>query len=473
MTTTSPPFRASRPAHRGLVLLAVSMGQFLLQLDLTIVNLALPDIGRSMATSVAGLQWVVDGYNLAVASLLLIGGRIGDRSGHRRVYLVGVLTFAAGSALCAAAPTAGALVAFRVLQGIGAALELPATLAILTHTFVTPRERAQAVGIWASAAGSSLVIGPMLGGALVAAFGWRSVFVINVPVAAAIVLVTLAAVPATANRGAGRLDLPGQLFGSGALALLAGGAIEGGRLGFAAWLPVTMFAAGALALAAFVAVESRRDDPVLMLRLFRRGGYAAVTLAGLVMGFVTIGVIFVFSLFFQQAQGLSPIAAGLRFLPLTVVFVLVGPLVGRVVHRIGHRLPMVAGAGLLAAGAAALLRISPGDGYLAVGWPFALLGLGYGLLSTPMAAAALGAVPPERAGMASSTNLAARLVGGVFGVAVLGSILPAGGGLVPASRIASGVHAAMLVAAAAATVGAGLVAVLMRGPAFGPGAGQG
>jgi DHA2 family methylenomycin A resistance protein-like MFS transporter len=451
--------------HRGLVLLAVSLGQFLLQLDLTIVNVALPSIGSDVGASVSGLQWVVDGYNLAVASLLLVGGRIGDRRGHKRVYLVGLAVFAVGSGLCAAAPTAGSLIAFRVLQGVGAALELPATLAILTHTFTGRRERAQAVGIWASAAGSSLVIGPVLGGALVAAFGWRAVFLVNVPVVAAIAVLTAVAVHEAVEPVAGRIDVPGQVLGSAALALLAGGAIEGGHLGFGAAVPVALLAGGAVALAAFVVVERRREDPVLQLGLFRLADYSAVNVGGLVMGFVTIGLLFVFSLFFQQAQGLSAIVAGLRFLPLTVVFVLAGPLVGRAIHRVGHRLPMAAGAALLAAGALLLLRVGPGDGYAAVAGPFAVVGLGYGLLSTPMAAAVLGAVPPDRAGMASSTNLTARLVGGVFGIAVLGSFLPASGTGASAAQYAGAVQVAMLVAAAVAVLGALVAVMCIRGNA--------
>jgi DHA2 family methylenomycin A resistance protein-like MFS transporter len=373
------------------------------------------------------------------------------------VFLAGLSLFALGSALCALAPSAQLLVAFRVLQGAGAALELPATLAILTHTFTEPRRRAQAVGIWASAAGSSLVIGPVLGGMLVTALGWRAVFAINVPVVAAIAVLTLLVGPRSGGSRSGGLDVPGQVLGSAALALLAGGAIEGGRMGFGAAVPVTLLALGLVAGALFVVVESRRPDPVLQVGLFRRGDYAAVNAAGLVMGFVTIGALFVFSLFFQQAQGLSALLAGLRFLPLTVVFVVVGPLIGRAMHRTGHRLPMVAGALLLAVGSLLALEVGPSAGYGAVSVPFAVIGLGYGLLSTPMATAALAAVPPERAGMASSTNLTARLVGGVFGVAVLGSLLPAGGSGAPAGTFVAGVHAAMLVCAGVAAVGAVLL----------------
>lgn len=452
---------SSRSARKAWVLTAVTLGQFLIQLDLTTVNVALPSIGRDLGASVSGLQWVVDGYNLAVASLLLIGGRIGDRSGHKRVYLTGLAIFALGSGLCAAAPGSGWLIGFRVLQGIGAAVELPATLAILTHTFTGTRERAQAVGIWAGAAGSSLIIGPVLGGGLVAAFGWRAVFLVNLPVTMVVGVLTVRAVPESAEPATGRLDLPGQVLGSAALALLAGGAIEGGHLGFAHPVALGLLTGGAASAVAFLIVEHRQEDPVLPLSFFKRPAYCAANANGLVMGFVTIGLLFMFTLFFQQVQGQPAITAGLRFLPLTIAFALTGPLTGRVIDHIGHRTPMTTGAALLALGTL-LLRVHLSSGYGPVWWPFAIIGVGYGLLSTPMAAAVLGTVPRERAGMASSTNLTARLAGGVFGIAILGALLPAGtGGRTYAHQFTAGLHVALITAAGVAVTGAILAATLI------------
>ena len=220
---------------------------------------------------------------------------------------------------------------------------------------------------------------------------------------------------------------------------------------------------GAAGVVAFLSVEHRRPDPVLPLGFFRRHDYSAANANGLVMGFVTIGLLFVFTLFFQQVQGQSAMAAGLRFLPLTVAFALTGPLIGRVIDRSGHRVPMTAGAALLAVGAVLLLRVHPSTSYGAIWWPFAIIGVGYGLLSTPMAATVLGAVPRERAGMASSTNLTARLAGGVFGIAILGALLPVGtGGQSYAGQFSSGLHAALLIAAGVAVTGAVLAATLIR-----------
>lgn len=449
-----------------MALLAVTLGQFLLQLDLTVVNVALPAVGRDLAVPVSGLQWVVDGYNLAVASLLLTGGRLGDRWGHKRVYLLGLTVFAAASAACATAPSVHVLVGLRVLQGVGAAIELPATLAILRHTFTDARERAQAVGVWAGVAGVSLVVGPVLGGWLVVTAGWRAVFLANLPVCVVVAVLTVHAVRETSARGGtarrpAALDLPGQLLGGAALALLAGGAIEGGQLGFGAPLPLALVAAGAALLAGFVAVERRHPDPLLPLGLFRRPGYALANVNGVVMGFVTVGLLFLFALFFQQVRHDSAVAAGVRFVPLTVTFVLAGPLVGRFVHRVGHRAPMAAGAVLLCLGTLLLLRAGPHTGYGTVAWPFALVGTGYGLLSSPMASAVLTSVPAHRAGTASSTNLTARLVGGVLGIAVLGALLP-GGSDVGGATFTAGLHAALLVAAAVAGLGAGLTSALAR-----------
>lgn len=440
-------FRESH-GRRRVVLLAVTLGQFLIQLDLTVVNVALPAIGRDLPASVSGLQWVVDGYNLAVASLLLSSGRFGDRSGHRRVYLVGLAVFGAGSALCAAAPAAGWLVAFRVVQGVGAAIELPATLAILTHTFPDRRERAQAVGIWTGAAGSSLVLGPVLGGQLIAWFGWRSVFLVNLPVVGLIVVLVLRSVRGDGEPDPRSLDVPGQLTGAGALALLAGAAIEAGHLGFTAPLPVGLAGGGLLALVVFLVVETRTADAMLPLTWFGRPSYAAANAGGVVMGFDTIGVLFCYALFFQQVQHDSALGAGLRFVPLTAAFVLTGPLVGRLVHRTGHRLPMSAGAALLAVGAGLMIALDADLVWL----PFVVFGVGYGFLSTPMAAAALSSVPADRAGMASATNLTARLVGGVFGVAVLGSFLSATPGTATA-----GLHRALWVALAVAATSGTLI----------------
>jgi DHA2 family methylenomycin A resistance protein-like MFS transporter len=446
-----------------LVLTAVCMGQFMLQLDTTIVNVALPSIARGLHASTSGLQWVVDGYILALASLLLSSGRMGDRSGHKRVYLAGLAIFALGSGLCALAGSTGELVCFRVLQGIGAAIELPPTLALITATFPHGRERARAVGLWAAAGGLSLVLGPVLGGVLLRAFAWPAVFLVNLPVALAAALLVVIAVPNTREPRAGRLDLPGQALGAASLALLAAAAIQGGRHGISTLLPVVLLVSGVLALAAFVLVERSRAEPMLPLSYFRDSAYATANVAGLIMGFVMFSVLFIFALYFQQVTGYSPLKGGLCFIPLCGAFAVTGPLIGRNIHRTGQWPPMAAGLALLVLGVLLLLRLGIHSGYGAV-WPaFLIIGIGYGITSTPMAAAVLGAVPPGRAGMASSTMNTARQIGGVFGIAILGSLLPpASAASDYAERFISGMHDGLIVAAICALVGAALAANQIR-----------
>jgi len=395
----------------------------------------------------------------------LIGGRIGDRSGHKRVYLTGLGVFAVGSGLCALAPSGGLLITFRVLQGVGAAIELPATLAILTHTFTEPRERAQAVGIWAGAAGSSLVVGPVrrTDRRLRLARGVRRQPPDRAGHRRADARDHKRGRPARCWRaGPAR---PGA--GHRGAELLAAGAIEGGHLGFTSALALGLLIGGVLSLAAFIAVERVRELPMLPLGFFRRPAYSAANADGLVMGFVTFGVLFLFALFFEQVQGDTAIAAGLRFLPLTIAFVIVGPLVGRVIDRVGHRMPMALGCALMGFGSLLLLRVHAHSRYEPVWWPFVIIGVGYGLTSTPMAAAVLGAVPSTRAGMAPSTNLTARVAGGVFAIAILGALLPTtgtthAGGAAFAQAFTSGLHIALIVAGAAALAGAAVAAAFIQ-----------
>jgi DHA2 family methylenomycin A resistance protein-like MFS transporter len=446
-----------------LVLVAVCLGQFMLQLDTTIVNVALPSIARSLHASTSGLQWVVDGYILALASLLLSSGRMGDRSGHKRVYLAGLAVFALGSGLCALASTTGELVCFRVLQGVGAAIELPATLALITGTFPDARERGRAVGLWAGAGGLSLVLGPVLGGLLLRWLAWPAVFLVNLPVALVAAALVLAAVPGVHEPRAGRMDLPGQALAAASLGLLAAAAIQGGRHGFSETLPILLLVSGVLALVAFLLVERSRSEPMLPLGYFRNGAYAAANVAGLIMGFVMFSILFIFALYFQQVAGYSPLEGGLSFIPLCGAFAATGPLIGRNIHRTGHWPPMAGGLAVIALGALLLSRLGVHSGYGAV-WPaFLIIGIGYGITSTPMAAAVLGAVATDRAGMASSTMNTARQIGGVFGIAILGSLLPAASRASDyAGRFTAGMHDALIIAATCALTGAALAANQIR-----------
>ncbi|MFF8596715.1 MFS transporter [Streptomyces sp. NPDC015220] len=465
-TRTAP---SPRPPRRGLILTAMCLGMFLMQLDATIVNVALPAIGDHLHASVSGLQWVVDAYILPLAALLLIAGRVGDIGGHKRVFITGTAIFALASVGCALAPSGGWLIAARAVQGVGAALELPATLAILAHAFPVPAERVRAIGVWASAAGLSLVAGPVLGGALVDAVGWQSIFWLNVPCAVVTGLLALVVVPATRGSRAS-LDLPGQLLGTVALGLVAYVAIDGRRQGWTSAPIVAALLVAVVALAGFAVVESRARDALLPPRFFRLPAFTTGNVAGLLMGFALFGLLFVFSLYFQQVGGDSAVEAGARFLPLSVAYMATGPYAGRIVGRLGARWALTAGLALVGGGCAVLTGTAA-DGYLLTGLPFVAVGAGYALASTSMAATVMGAVPPERAGMASSVNNTARQTGGVLGVAVLGSLLADRAAARGSAGLESGLHDALWIIAACALAGAVLAGATLSGPAPAPGRG--
>ncbi len=463
VTTTMPQAPGPR-TRRTLILIAVSLGMFLMQLDATIVNVALPAIGQHLHASVSGLQWVVDAYILPLAGLLLIAGRFGDIFGHKWVFLVGLSVFAASSLLCALAPSGDWLVAARAVQGVGAALELPATLAILAHAFPVPRERARAIGIWASAAGLSLAVGPILGGWLVDTIGWQSIFWLNVPFAVGTGLLALAVIPDTRGRRV-PLDLPGQVLGTATLAIVAYVAIDGYRSGWSSPLTLALLALAVVTLAVFLAVERRTPEAILPLEFFRSPTFTAGNIAGLLMGFVLFGLLFMFSLFFQQARGDSATQAGARFLPLSIAFVVTGPFAGKVIGRFGGRWVLASGLALVGLGTALLIGVGTATNYLVIGGPFLGIGVGYALSSTSMAAAVMGSVPPERAGMASSVNNTARQTGGVLGVAALGSLLAAQEARHGVAGLARGLHTGLWITTGCALAGALLVATFLPSPA--------
>jgi DHA2 family methylenomycin A resistance protein-like MFS transporter len=413
-----------------MVLLVMCVGYFLVLLDVTVVNVALPHIGAGLHASVSGLQWVVDGYAIALAALMLAGGTIGDLYGHKRVVLAGLAVFGAGSAGCGLAPSVGVLVAARVVQGVGAALLLPGTLAIVTRAY----PGARAIGIWAGVGSAALPAGPVLGGALVAGLGWRSVFFLNLPIVA-IALPTAAVVVRESREAAGRrLDAAGSALAAALLAALTYALIEGS------------LAAGVLAaalLAAFVAVE-RRPDPMLPLGLLRRPAFTVANGAAGTMNLCTLGMLFVTTLFLQDVQGRAPLEAGLVLLPLFAPLVVLAPLTGRIIARIGPRVPMAVGLLVAAVGLALLTRVNPGTGASALVPALLLWGAGLGVLTPAAVTAAMGAVPRERAGLASAVNNTARQAGGAVGIAGFGALAGA-----PAARASflSGLHAGALVAA--------------------------
>lgn len=404
---------------------ALCAAQFMSMLDLTVVNLALPSIRRDFGAGVSELQWVVGSYVLAFACLLLTGGSLGDRFGRKRVFLTGLAVFTAGSLLCGAAPTLGALVAGRVGQGVGAALFVPATLAILTRLYPEPGERARAIGLWAGVSAVALPLGPVLGGVLVDRFGWPSVFLLNGPVGVAALAASwrsLAEMPLVRRS----FDLPGQLLGIGWLGCLTYALIEAEQAGWTSLRTVALLCLAALLLLSFLAAESRAAQPMLPLALFRDRRFAACNGVLFAGAFGLLSSFLFLSLFLQQVQEYSPFQAGLRMLPLLLPAAVAAPLAGRLAARHGPALPMVAGQTATGAALLALTMVGADTPYAL--WAVALvpLGAGVGLTMTPTNAALMGSVPPEKAGIASATSIVSQQVGNVLGVAVIGAVVTVG-----------------------------------------------
>lgn len=457
----------------------VTAGLFLAVLSTTVVSVALPTIGRDLHAGAAGLEWTVDAYVLVYASLLLAGGVAGDRRGRKGVFLLGVALFGLGSLASGLAPATGLLLAARVLQGTGPALLIPGSLAIIRATFADDRQRSVAVGLWSTGSGVAMAVGPALGGVIVGTLGWRWVFLLNVPLAAALVLLggrVIPRLPRTPARAP--FDWPGAVASTAGVGLLAFAVIDGQDQGWASAPVIAAFAAGACVLAAFVVAERRRAEPLVDVRLFTRPAFAAASLAALTVFFAFVGAIVYFSAYFQEVQGRSPAAAGLAVCAIGVAYALAAAWSGRLVGRFSERWPLLIGLVISGLAMLALRRLGPSTGLGAIWWNFALLGAGVGLCGTPMTTLALSAVDVTRAGMASAVLNAFRQVGQVFGVAVLGALvyarLPGGGaaGLPDAADrglFVAGLHSALLVSGVALIATAAVIcAPLFRSPARGP-----
>lgn len=452
MTSTK---RTVSPAL-GRVLATVSVGFVVTQLDVTIVNIALPEIGANLHANVAGLQWVVDAYTLAFAVLMLSAGALGDRFGARRLYAAGIVLFALASLACGVASGAPMLVAARALQGIGAAAMLPNSLALLNQSYGhDPKLRARAVGLWTAAGAISIAAGPVAGGLLIAAFGWRSIFLVNLPICAAGFLATLlwvprpeAAVPAIARaetagpetapptpRG---IDLSGQTLAIVALTAFVAAVIEWRPLGLSHPLVAGGFVLAALAGGAFVAVEARASAPMLPLSLFAGRSFSAAVLFGICVNMTYYGMVFVLSLYLQRVRGYTALQAGLAFLPLTGGFLISNVASGWVVGRFGVRVPMIAGAITAGLGYGLLHLVDGSTPLIGLLLPFLLIPSGMGLAVPAMTTAVLASAQASRAGTASAVLNTARQAGGAVGVAAFGALASGAA----ATQIVSGMQAA-------------------------------
>jgi DHA2 family methylenomycin A resistance protein-like MFS transporter len=405
------------------VLVVMCVGYFLVLLDVTIVNVGLPRIGAALHANVTGLQWVVDGYALALASLMLAGGTVGDQRGHKRIVLAGLVVFGAGSLACGLAPTTAVLVAARVIQGTGAAMLLPGTLAIISHAFPDGAERTRAVGVWAGIGSLALPAGPLLGGALISAFGWRAIFLVNVPIVALALAGAVVIVKDSRDPDARRLDVRGVAVGVLLLLALTFAFIQLGRTGKDP-APVLAAAVSAVLLAVvFVAAERARGaDAMLPLSLFARPAFTVANAVAATMNLCTLGTIFVLTLFLQSVQHHSPLIAGVQVIPLFAPLAIVAPLAGRLASRVGSRLPIAAGLIIAGLGLGLLSTAGARSSYVVLLPAFVLWGVGLGILTPAVVAAAIAAVPRRRSGLASAINNTARQAGGAIGIALAGAV---------------------------------------------------
>jgi DHA2 family methylenomycin A resistance protein-like MFS transporter len=425
----------------SLTLAAMSLGYGVVQLDVTIVNTAINSIGTSLGGGISELQWVVSSYTIAFAAFILTAGALGDRIGAKRVFMAGFAIFTTASVGCALAPTAAILIAARAVQGLGAAILVPNSLALLSHAYPDEKHRGRAIGIWAAGASMALISGPLVGGGLISLVGWRSIFLVNLPIGLAGMWLSWRYATETTRSRQREIDLPGQLAAIAVLGCLAGAIIEGGALGWSNAFVIAAFAASAALAVLFVLQELRASQPMLPLSLFGHRLFVLTSIVGLLVNIAFYGLIFVFSLYFQRVNGFSPFETGLAFLPMLGVVLPVNLVAARVAERIGAPAAIAVGAGLSAIGCLALLGIEAGTSYWKIGAQLALIGGGLGLLVPPLTSTLLGSVEKTRSGIAAGVLNSTRQTGSVLGVALFGSLAGQG------ASFMAGTHASLLVSA--------------------------
>ena len=460
-----------RSAEGRWVLLATILGSGMAQLDSTVVNVALPRIGTNLDAGLTSLQWTLNAYTLTLSGLLLLGGSLGDRLGRRRVFVIGTIWFAVASAGCGAAPTAEILIGMRALQGVGAALLTPGSLAILEAVF-RPQDRAEAVGAWSGLGGVASAIGPVIGGLLVGAapWGWRLAFLINLPLAAAVVLVSARHVPETRDETArGRLDVVGALCAALGLGLLIYGLTEGPQQHWPT-AAIGALIGGVALLVAFIVNEARVRDPMMPLDLFRSRQFSAANVVTLVVYAALAGAFFLLPVQLQVASGFSPVAAGSALLPVTVIMLALSARMGRLAQRIGPRRPMTIGPMVAAGGLALLARVGVDSSYLGAVLP-AVIVFAFGLSATvaPLTATVLAAAPERQVGVASAVNNDIARTAALLAVAVL----PGLAGITETSYsnpqlLSTGFHHAVLIAAGLCALGGMLAWLLIRDDVLSP-----
>ncbi len=444
--------RVGKTGGKALTLTAMSLGYGVVQLDVTIVNTALSNIGGSLGGGIAALQWVVSAYTIAFAAFILSAGALGDRLGAKRVFMSGFAIFTAASLACAAAPGVGLLIAARAVQGLGAAILVPNSLALLNHAYPDERGRGRAVGIWAAGASLALTAGPLAGGVLVAVAGWRSIFLVNLPIGLMGLWLTRRYASDTPQSASRELDPLGQLAAIMALGALAGAIIEGGVLGIAHPLVLAGIALAVATTALFLWQERRAHQPMLPLALFAHRLFSLTALDGLLVNVAFYGLIFVLSLYFQDVNGRSALETGLAFVPMMGVVLPANLLAPRLAERLGAPAVIAGGAVIAALGTLGLIGLAPETRYCAILAQLLALGGGLGMLVPPLTSSLLGSVEKSRSGIAAGVLNATRQTGSVLGVALFGAILGRAPDFLSGARATLLIAALVLLAAAAVIV---------------------
>ncbi|GGF36104.1 MFS transporter [Subtercola lobariae] len=402
------------------------MSLFIVSMDATVVNVALPSIRVDLGASVADLQWVLDGYTLAIASFLLLSGSVADRLGRRRVFQIGLIVFSVGSLLCSIAPSVGFLIFARVLQGLGGSMLNPVAMSIITNTFTVAKERARAVGVWGAVVGVSMAFGPLVGGALTETVGWRSVFWVNVPIGIAAIILCAIFVPESRAATARRFDPLGQVFVIVALVSLVFGLIEAPRLGWGSPVIIGLFVLSALAVLMLVRYELRRREPLIDVRFFRSFPLSSAAISA-VCAYAAYGAfLFVNALYLQDVRGLSAFATGLYMLPLALATLICSLISGRMVGRFGTRPSLVIAGTLIAASALSMSFLTATTPNYMLLISYVLFGLGFGMINAPITTTAVAGMPVSQAGVAAGLASTSRQVGVAIGVALAGTVTGAG-----------------------------------------------
>jgi EmrB/QacA subfamily drug resistance transporter len=447
---------------------AVTFSLFMVMLDTTVVNVALPSIQKDLGTTLSELEWIVNAFLLVYATFLLTGGKLADFLGRRRLFLAGLALFTAASLLCGVAPNGGALIGARAVQGIGAALMLPATHSLIAANF-SEGERGMAYGIWAGVSTLGLSLGPLAGGLLVEGLSWRWIFFVNLPFGAAALAVARRVISESRDTSADqRLDVPGLTASGVALFALVFALVEGNNYGWSSSRIVVALVLSACGFVLFLALESRRSSPMLDLSLFRNSTFTGANIGAMLIMLTMIGVLFFVSIYLQSVLGYSPVQAGAAFLPMTILFMLTAPAAGKLTDEIGSRWPIAAGMALIATSLVLFSRLDTSSNFWDLVPALAVGGLGMGLAMAPTTTTAIGSVPVDKAGVGSGVLNTFRQGGGALGVALMGAIVTrdlhnvAPGSRAFALAFVNGFQNALLVCAAIAGAGAAIAALTIK-----------